>query len=293
VVTQSPVRLQSRPPPPAEPEGPAIEFFTEETSQPTMPFALILLSAIGKTDRGRKRKRNEDTYVALPEHFLYAVADGMGGHPGGDVASQIAVDTLAQVFDTRTFPGEPQDGRSRGGDELARAVEAANAAIYAYAQAHDGMEGMGTTIVAARFSPKKQRVYVAHVGDSRCYRVRDRAIELLTTDHTVGNMLGVKGREANTLVRAVGIDGHVEVDVSAETPRSGDYYVLCSDGLPRMVPDEMIRDIVLAGGDIDQICHRLIETANERGGKDNITVIVVQVSEPTELLGLKKPSAAT
>jgi protein phosphatase len=268
---------------PEDADGPAVELSEGEESDPTMPFALILVSAIGRTDRGLRRALNEDSYLSVPERFLYVIADGMGGHAAGEVASQLAVDTLATAFEHDAFDGTPDASRPRRGDELVRAIEMANTAIHAQARTNEAQSGMGTTVIAARFTPNKRRVYIAHVGDSRCYRVREGEIVQLTCDHTLGATLGIKGRSAGKLTRAVGVEPTVQVDLQVDAPEPQDLYVLCSDGLSRMVPDEVIRDIVLAERDIEQACQKLIDAANERGGKDNITVIVIRIAEPAEL----------
>ena len=246
---------------------------------PTGPQALILVTAIGRTDAGRRRKHNEDSYLTMPEQSLFVIADGMGGYAAGEVASQLAVDVIAEAFRTKTFTGDPDPSRPRRGDELVRAIGMANLAILTQARANEAQHGMGTTLVSCRFSPNKQRVYIAHVGDSRCYRIRDAAIKQLTQDHTLG-AAGITGPAAAKLSRAVGIQDTVEVDLEIDAPRDNDHYILCSDGLSKMVPDEMIKDVVLGESDLDRGIAKLIETANERGGRDNISVILIRVQTP-------------
>jgi protein phosphatase len=142
---------------------------------------------------------------------------------------------------------------------------------------------MGTTVVAARFSPNKQRVYIGHVGDSRCYRLRGNSIKQLTTDHTFRG-LGIEGPGSQHLYQAVGIKRRISIDVVVDKPRPSDIYLLCSDGLSKMVSDEEIRDVIVNEPDLEAAVYGLIEVANDRGGKDNITVILVKVLE-------KRPSA--
>jgi protein phosphatase len=219
----------------------------------------------------------------MPEESLFVVADGMGGHAAGDVASQLAVDTIAQAFRSKTFAGTARADRPSRGDELVRAIEMANAAVFTQANANEAQLGMGTTIVAARFSTNKQRMYVGHVGDSRCYRVRQGELTLLTRDHTLRAMLNLTGPDADTLVRAVGIQEEVEVDLLTESPQPSDCFLLCSDGLPRMVPDATILEIIQREPDLDVACQQLITAANERGGRDNITVILIRVQGTPEL----------
>ncbi len=277
-------------PPPPEAENhahPKVHVTEEEVplefgfadEDPTGPQALILVSGVGRTDPGRRRKHNEDAYLVLDEHAVFAIADGMGGYAAGEVASQLAVDVMAEAFKTNTFAGTPDPERPHRGDELCQAIEMANLAILTQARANEAQAGMGTTVVSARFSPNKQRVYIAHVGDSRLYRLRGGEIRQLTTDHTLG-AAGITGPSASKLSRAVGIMDLVEVELTIDAPKVGDYYLLCSDGLSKMVPDEMIKQIIDENAEINRACERLVETANERGGRDNVSVILVHVEQP-------------
>jgi protein phosphatase len=250
--------------------------------EPTRIEALILMSAAGQTDTGQRRKKNEDSYVILDDQNLFVVADGMGGHAGGEVASKIAVDTIAAAFKAGKFAGERYANVPRRGSELALAVQMANEAIYARAKVEADLEGMGTTVVAARFSPNKQRLYIGHVGDSRCYRLRDGELRQVTTDHTMGAS-GITGPLADRLERAVGIAPAVKVDVIIARPLPNDLYLLCSDGLSKMVELERIREILLAEKNLDKSASNLIAEANAVGGRDNITVILVQVKSPATL----------
>jgi protein phosphatase len=250
--------------------------------EPTMINALILVSAAGHTDTGQRRKKNEDSYLILDEHGIFIVADGMGGHAGGEVASQIAVDVIGAAFKQARFTGERYPNVPRRGGELALAVQMANEAIFARAKAEPELTGMGTTVVAARFSPNKQRLYIGHVGDSRCYRLRDGELRQVTTDHTMGAS-GITGPLADRLERAVGIAPAVKVDVIIGRPLPNDLYLLCSDGLSKMVSFERIREILLAEKNLDTSSANLVAAANEVGGRDNITVILVQVKSPATL----------
>jgi len=246
---------------------------------PTGPQALILVTAVGRTDPGRRRKHNEDAYLVMEDQAVFAIADGMGGYAAGEVASQLAVDVLSEAFKTNTFTGDSDPNTPRRGDELIRAIQMANTAILTQARANEAQSGMGTTIVSCRFSPNKQRVYLAHVGDSRCYRIRPDEIKQLTQDHTLG-AVGITGPAASKLSRAVGIQDTVEVDLSVDAPHVGDYFLLCSDGLSKMVPEPMIGDIVRESPDLSAAVERLVSTANDRGGRDNVTVILIRVQEP-------------
>ncbi|MFT3764323.1 MAG: protein phosphatase 2C domain-containing protein [Minicystis sp.] len=249
--------------------------------EPTRVNALILVSAASQTDQGRRRRRNEDSLLVLDDHHLYVVADGMGGHAGGDVASKMAVETIGEAFKKNIFDGEYPDVPRRGG-ELAVAIQMANKAIFEHARANAAYQGMGTTVVSARFSPNKQRVYVGHVGDSRCYRLRGKQLTQITTDHTMGAQ-GVTGPLASHLNRAVGVGAGVKVDLLIARPRPEDVYLLCTDGLSKMVSDADIQQILLDEPDLGKAVQKLVERANAKGGRDNITVILVQVKDPKGL----------
>jgi protein phosphatase len=206
----------------------------------------------------------------------------MGGHAGGDVASKMAVETIGEAFRKNTFAGDTYADVPRRGSELALAIQMANRAIYDHARAHAAYTGMGTTVVSARFSPNKQRLYVGHVGDSRCYRLRGKALTQITTDHTMGAQ-GVTGPLASHLNRAVGVNPGVKVDLIIARPRPEDVYLLCTDGLSKMVADADIQQILLDEPDLGKAVQKLVERANARGGRDNITVVLVQVKDPKSL----------
>ena len=250
--------------------------------EPTRVNALILVSAASQTDQGRRRRRNEDSLLLLEDHHLFVVADGMGGHAGGDVASKMAVETIGEAFKKNVFAGDAYPDVPRRGSELALAIQMANKAIFDHAKANAAYQGMGTTVVSARFSPNKQRVYLGHVGDSRCYRLRNEVLTQITTDHTMGAQ-GVTGPLASHLNRAVGVVPGVKVDLIIARPRPEDIYLLCSDGLSKMVTDEDIQGILNAEPDLGKAVQKLVERANARGGRDNITVILVQVKDPKGL----------
>lgn len=263
----------------------------------TGPAPMILVNAVGRTDAGKRRKHNEDAYLAMPDDAIFVIADGMGGYAAGEVASQMAVDVIERAFKTKSMAGEPNRDVPRRADELVRAIRMANTAILEQARSNEAQARMGTTLVSCRFSPSRGRVYVGHVGDSRCYRIRAGKIEQLTTDHTLG-AVGITGPSASKLSRAVGIGDEVEVDVTVDGPRIGDRYLLCSDGLSRMVPDDVIRRTVMDAPSLQSAVDRLVEAANEHGGRDNITVILVEVHAPAQVgkdapaKPAAKPSAA-
>ncbi|MFO7893451.1 MAG: Stp1/IreP family PP2C-type Ser/Thr phosphatase [Longimicrobiales bacterium] len=231
----------------------------------------------GHTDVGRVRTRNEDALLQQPLRGLAAVADGMGGHAGGDVASRIAVD----VLDDRTRDMGPDPGTT-----LAAAVREAHEAILRAARADPGLQGMGTTLTALWV--QEEECIIAHVGDSRAYRWRDEELDQLTRDQTwVQEQVdtGALSREqarthpfSSILTGALGIDDQeLEIQVVEPGCEPGDTFLLCSDGLNARLADHEILDVLRANaGDLDAAAHALIDAANEAGGPDNITVALVR-----------------
>ncbi|MFW5739894.1 MAG: protein phosphatase 2C domain-containing protein [Myxococcota bacterium] len=251
-----------------------------EEEETTGKHALILVVGVARSDRGRHRRCNEDAFLVLEDHHLFVVADGMGGHNAGEIASQASVDIMQECFEHKHFPGEPRPEWPRRGDELVRSIHHANRRVFELSANKPEYAGMGTTVVAVRFSPNKQRAYIAHVGDSRCYRIRGGELHQLTEDHTLGRLMGAKGKAAKHLAQAVGVRSDVAVDLTVDEPQPGDLYLVCSDGLTKMVPDDVILDVALADGDLEARSKALIAAANEKGGRDNITVIIIQVEKP-------------
>lgn len=249
-----------------------------ENVEPTGASPLILTVGSSQTDPGKKRRRNEDSLLVSESNHLYVVADGMGGYHGGDVASRLAVEVIERVFREKEFNDVPTELPRRAA-ELAQAIQRANAAVHQKASEEPMLAGMGTTVCAVRFSPRTQRLYVGHVGDSRAYRFRGGVLTLMTTDHTMGNF-GAQGDEAALLSRAVGVWSTVPVDIVVGKPRPGDTYLLCSDGLSKMAPLEQIREILATTAEPEAAARRLVDLANENGGADNVSVIVVRVSAP-------------
>ncbi|MCC6552789.1 MAG: serine/threonine-protein phosphatase [Polyangiaceae bacterium] len=258
--------------------------------EPTSTSPLLLISAVAQTDLGQRRKKNEDSYLCLDEHHLFVVADGMGGHKGGEVASQLAVETISKAFQSQAWPEPAYPDVPRRGSELAIAIQRANHAVYQASQKDRSLAGMGTTIVSARFSPNKNRLYVGHVGDSRCYRLREGQLTQLTTDHTMG-AAGITGPMANHLSRAIGVAAAVKVDLIIARPHPGDVYLLCSDGLSKMASDEAIREELLAEPSPERASRALVQRANAGGGRENITVVLVRVSDPKDLAQVVKRHA--
>jgi serine/threonine protein phosphatase PrpC len=248
--------------------------------EPTAIAPLFVLSASSHSDKGRHRSRNEDSVLMLEKHGLFAVADGMGGLRGGEVASAIAVDTLRATFETRHFDSVTESELPRRAAELAAAIREANAAILGEAKQRKELAGMGTTLSAARFSVSKQRLYLAHIGDSRVYRFRGRQMTRMTKDHTMEE-LGVQGDDSGNLSRALGVWPRVAIDIILAKPLVGDLYLLCSDGLTKMVDESRIARMLFGGPTIDETARALVEAANASGGKDNISVVLVKVDAAT------------
>jgi PPM family protein phosphatase len=240
---------------------------------------LFLVHATAQTDTGLRRKHNEDSLLVLESLNLFVVADGMGGYKGGLAASELVIKTMSAAARSSDYEGPPHEEVPAEASELARAIQMANAEIQELATRQPDLEGMGTTVCAARFSPNKKRLYVGHVGDSRCYRLRDGVFTMMTADHTMAEH-GVKGPESAHLSRAVGIWPTVPIDMVMAVPQLGDVYLLCSDGLTKMLNDDIIANVLRTEEDPKVAVDRLILFANSRGGKDNITVVLVRVVPP-------------
>jgi len=249
-----------------------------EEEEATSPLARILVAASGDTDRGQHRKANDDSLLVLPDHCLFAVADGMGGYAGGSVASSLAVEALMQAFEHDDFTAKLRSTVPipRRGAELASSIMQAHQIVFNAARKTPALCKMGTTLVAARFSPNKQRVYIGHVGDSRCYRFRRGSLRQLTTDQTMGTV-GLMGPHADDLLQAIGVSADLSIDLIVDKPQAGDLYLLCSDGLNKMVSDRQIQGVLAGQRDLEAAVYGLIELANDAGGRDNVTVILVKV----------------
>ena len=249
-----------------------------ELDEPTASRRLVLVHAAGATHLGLRRSRNEDAIALDTGDSVFVVADGMGGYAGGDVASRLAVDAITGAL-ARGAAGIAAAGRPRSASALVSAIEEANRRIWQESNREPKWEGMGATVVTVRFYEKKQRAVIGHVGDSRCYRMRGGVLTALTQDHTLA-AAGVPGAMGSHVRRALGVKPSVTVDVCVDKPLAGDVYLLCSDGLNKMVSDESIAGIIGAGRDDLSACvESLIAAANGRGGRDNISVILVGVAE--------------
>jgi len=239
----------------------------------------------GRTDPGMVREHNEDCFLIVPESGFALLADGMGGHLAGEVASAMAVDQINQhlLSAFRDPPGKSNDSFESG--TLVDAIKMANTAIHEASMSNREKAGMGTTIVAATFHD--DRLTVAHVGDSRLYRYRHGQLQQITEDHSMVQELLRRGlispEEARTsanknlVTRALGVDPIVEVDVKNDHIEDGDLYLLCSDGLNDVLTDDEIATLIAEHGqDLDSVTQHMIEDVNRRGGPDNVSVVLIR-----------------
>jgi PPM family protein phosphatase len=252
--------------------------YTELRESSCLATAVVHYSASAVTDRGRKRPSNEDAFGISVEKGVYVVCDGMGGAAAGEVASGLAVEEVMRAFSAR-------DGA--GGDmptAAENAVIAANEAIYSLAQRNPRLSGMGTTLVG--LMAQERRVWVVNVGDSRCYRLRNRNLVQLTSDHSLVEEQVRQGRmthsEAlrsplrNVITRALGTQMSVTPDIFEFEADPGDLFMLCSDGLTRELNDDLIESLLSLGLGLEELCVRLVNAAKKAGGHDNITCLLVR-----------------
>jgi len=250
------------------------------------------VKACGLSDVGLTRAHNEDYFEIDPQHRLYVVADGMGGHSHGEVAAQIAVNSIRDFIaksadrDT-TWPFGMDTGLSAHSNLLKMAVRIAHDHVLRAISRDGSLYGMGTTVVGLLLSGSS--IAIAHVGDSRAYRLRGHQLEQLTQDHTWVNeqvVAGFLSREQarshplkNVVTRALGGESDVLVDVKEMDVLPGDLFLLCSDGLTGMLSDVDIRDRLASGRSLPEICRTLINDSNARGGIDNVTVVLLAIEE--------------
>ena len=251
------------------------------------------LRCVGATDTGRVREHNEDTIGTDADVGLVVLADGMGGYKSGEVASGIAVRTLLGLIKEAVerqdlTVTDPETGLSRPGILLRDAIHRANKIIYQTARTQPNCEGMGTTVVAGLFFDDK--LTIAHVGDSRMYRLRENRLEQVTQDHSLMQELVSRGfytpEEAaraaakNFVTRALGVEPNVEVEVTEIPVVKDDLFLLCSDGLSDMVEDDDIQlTISTFGANLETLAKQLVLLSNENGGRDNISVVLARVLE--------------
>jgi serine/threonine protein phosphatase PrpC len=253
-----------------------------------------MIQAYGRTDVGRRRKVNEDSFLVSPETSLYAVCDGMGGHNAGEVASRMAIETIA-AFITRsavekeiTWPWGLDANLSFDANRLKTAIRLANARVFQAADNREELTGMGTTVVTALVSG--DTMTVGSAGDSRCYLVRNGELKQLTRDDSwVSAALGEgilnsddveRHPLRNVITKAVGARDAIDLDVLEHDLKPGDVVLLCSDGLHGMIGDQEIARILESSpGSLEEASARLVDAANEAGGRDNVTVVLLRRAE--------------
>ena len=252
------------------------------------------------THVGRVRSNNEDNYRVVPEHKLFVLSDGIGGQANGEVASAMAVETIVThclefSADRSTYNGdEPKFGISDRTKHLVRAAYLANRTILGASVNDPQFQGMGATLVAAWIDGL--RLSLVHVGDSRAYLLRGGNLESLTSDHTLvaeqvrNGLLTLEQAQTNPLrrilIRALGAREEVEIDVHEHELRGGDVLLLCTDGLTGMVPESEITDVLLHERDAQSAADRLVASANDHGGDDNVTVLLVRIGESAGQRGM-------
>lgn len=240
------------------------------------------------TDTGQARKHNEDFVAADADYGLAILADGMGGYNAGEVASGMTVTLLMQGLKTRLAEFDA-GGAAALADVVREEVAKSNTAVYETARSRPQCAGMGTTLVMAVFHDNQ--LVVAHIGDSRLYRLREERLDQITRDHSLlqeqidSGMLSEEeaahSHNKNLVTRALGVDPEVPLDVAIHEAKPGDIYLLCSDGLTDMVPIDDIRDTVdLMGANLPLAAQHLVQMANDHGGRDNITVALVKITAP-------------
>jgi PPM family protein phosphatase len=233
--------------------------------------------AAALSDRGHKRRSNEDAFGYSVEHGVYLVCDGMGGAAAGEIASSLAIEEMLRALISRAH------GRSV--PETAKlAVAAANHAIYTRSQRNHKLSGMGTTLVGLLVG--ERHAWVLNVGDSRCYRQRDGHLQQITLDHSLveeqvrlGRMTASEARRSplrNVITRALGTQSRVTPDIFELDTDPGDLFLLCSDGLTRELSDPLIESLLSVDLPLDELCARLVGAANKAGGHDNITCLLVR-----------------
>jgi PPM family protein phosphatase len=261
-----------------------------------VPETRLRVTSAGLTDVGRKRTSNEDSFAISEQHQLFVVADGMGGHAAGEVASRLAVESIERHIsgsDPRKEPTYPASFRFPRNEEatlpvparrVLNAIRLANQEIVRSVRKNQSHRGMGTTVVIAYLHGA--RAYIGSVGDSRAYLFRDGTLRQLTSDHTfvneqvrAGTLTAQEARRhpaRNILTRAVGSQEDVEADILDQEIQAGDRLLLCSDGLTTMVEDAQILEALRAHGDDPAAsCRALIDLANDKGGDDNVTVVLI------------------
>ncbi|HVS32584.1 MAG TPA: Stp1/IreP family PP2C-type Ser/Thr phosphatase [Thermoanaerobaculia bacterium] len=248
------------------------------------------VKAYGLTHVGRSRQHNEDSFLVEDAARLFLVADGMGGHAAGEIASRIAVDSISEFIlhtkeDDGTWPHAYDEHYKRSTNRLMAAVRLANTRVLEAMRKDARLRGMGTTVVACMAD--NEIMSFAHVGDSRAYMIRDKHLSRITNDHSwvfeqvqAGMLTEAEAEKhplRNVITRALGGALQVNPDASEVEIRTGDIYLLCSDGLTGMVPEDEILRIVTEAADLEEAGQHLVESANEHGGLDNVTTVLVKI----------------
>ncbi|MEZ4446832.1 MAG: protein phosphatase 2C domain-containing protein [Polyangiaceae bacterium] len=240
------------------------------------------------------RSHNEDTFLVRPDLGLFLVADGMGGHQAGDIASAMVRLSVADFFEVTeqgdwdpTYEEPSIVDAPRPARRLGAAIRKANRDVYSAAAEHPRHHGMGSTVVATHVPDEGDEIFIAHVGDSRCYRIRGGEIELLTRDHSLVNEAlaldpsmsaeDLSRLPSNIITRALGMEEDVPVDVRGADIREGDVFLLCSDGLSGLISNREIVEALTLVEDASEVCDLLVALANEAGGHDNITALAFKI----------------
>lgn len=246
----------------------------------TMPHEQMLMEAAALSDVGRVRSANEDAYGTCPEAGFFVVCDGMGGAAAGEIASHAAVTAVTEKLCSLQASDDPAPA-------LESAIAEANQRVYAHAEREPSLHGMGTTLVSLLV--REGQVWIAHVGDSRCYRVRAGSLERMTEDHSLvdeqvrlGQMTPAEAAISplrNVITRAIGTRDTVTPDIRKMATEQGDLFLLCSDGLTKEVSEPRLAELLKGdASDLQALCQNLIQDANDSGGSDNITAILVRIS---------------
>jgi serine/threonine protein phosphatase PrpC len=255
-----------------------------------------MIEAFGGTDVGRRRKLNEDNFLVDPKTHLYAVCDGMGGHNAGEVASKMAIEALDSFIQRShlekeiTWPYGLDANLSFAGNRLKTAIKLANRKVFRAADNREDYTGMGTTIVAGLVSVEEKMLTVGSAGDSRCYIFRDGTLKQLTRDDSWVSAAWAEGILSseeierhplkNVITKAVGAKESIEIDVVEHALKPGDLALICSDGLHSMINDEAIRGVLAASSSsLERVSERLIAAANDAGGRDNVSVVLLRYTE--------------
>ncbi len=254
----------------------------------------IKLSYGGLSDVGRKRKHNEDTILVRPDLGLFAVCDGMGGHNGGDVASKLASETLADYFERSVERGAGLESPigyedlEPGAVKLLLAIQRANLEVHTAAKAGYAVAGMGSTVVGVHLT-NDGTIHIGHVGDSRCYRISSDEIEQVTQDHSFVNDVRWSSPDIgpenlarlpqNIITRALVKDAEVDAEIRSERTLPGDIYLLCSDGLSGPVSSDQMLRIIQEAPSLQSACKQLVDAANNGGGRDNVSVVLVRIEK--------------